>query len=266
MTFMPSSGPKHVILVNRFFFPDQSPTSDLLSDLAFSLSERGIRVTAITSRLRYDDRAARLPPRETVGNVEIRRVWSFRTNADTLLGRALEYLSFYLSASVSLWQATNRGDVIVAKTDPPLLSLIAAPVARLRRARLINWLQDIFPEVAERLGVAGDGGRTVFRLLRLLRNRSLRSADMNIVPGNWMAATLQQEGIDAGRVKVIANWCDGDLIKPTPSANGALRAQWELNELGRRCLRGKPRPSSRIRYHLRDHEPASGAVQISPAK
>ena len=76
---MPSSGPKHVLLVNRFFFPDQSPTSELLSDLAFSLSERGIRVTAITSRLRYDDRAARLPPRETVGNVEIRRVWSFRT-------------------------------------------------------------------------------------------------------------------------------------------------------------------------------------------
>ena len=231
MTFMPSSGPKHVILVNRFFFPDQSPTSDLLSDLAFSLSERGIRVTAITSRLRYDDRAAMLPPHEMVGNVEIRRVWSFRTNADTLLGRALEYLSFYLSASVSLWQATNRGDVIVAKTDPPLLSLIAAPVARLRRARLINWLQDIFPEVAERLGVAGGGGRTVFRLLRPLRNRSLRSADMNIVPGNWMAATLRQEGIDADRVKVIPNWCDGDLIKPTPSANGALRAQWELNDL-----------------------------------
>ena len=41
------------------------------------LVRRDFRVTAIASRLRYDDRAARLPSRDSLENVEIRRVWSF---------------------------------------------------------------------------------------------------------------------------------------------------------------------------------------------
>ena len=152
MNFVPTH-PKRILLLNRFFFPDQSPTSELLSDLAFALGHAGCQVTVITSRLRYDDRTAKLPPRDVLGNVEIQRVWSFRAKSDTLIGRGLEYLSFYLTAGLVLWRVAGRGDVIVAKTDPPLLSILAAPIARLKGARLINWLQDLFPEVAEQLGV-----------------------------------------------------------------------------------------------------------------
>lgn len=62
-----------------------------------------------------------------------------------------------------MWRLTREGDVIVAKTDPPLISLMGAVVARLRGARLVNWLQDLFPEVAEALGVRmGKNARTAF--------------------------------------------------------------------------------------------------------
>ena len=195
MTVAPTT-PKRVILLNRFFFPDQSPTSELLADLAFALAEQNMQVTVVTSRLRYDNRAAKLPSREVVRNVEIRRVWSFRSRTDTLVGRAIEYFSFYLIAGFELWRATRRGDIIIAKTDPPLLSILAAPVACLKGARLINWLQDLFPEVAERLGVAGAAGRPVFHILRSMRNRSLKSAQMNVVPGHLMERTLNQGGIN----------------------------------------------------------------------
>ena len=223
-----STKPKRVLLLNRFFFPDQSPTSELLSDLAFALGEVGYQVTVIASRLRYDDRTAKLPSRDVLGNVEIRRVWSFRSRADTLIGRALEYLSFYLSVGLGLWRAARRGDIIVAKTDPPLLSIVAAPIARLKGARLINWLQDLFPEVAEQLGVAGAAGRPAFHLLRRLRNRSLRSALMNVVPGNSMAKTLKREGVNSGRIRVIPNWTDGSVITPIAAADNPLRQEWGL--------------------------------------
>ena len=39
----------NIIFLNRFFYPDHSATSEILSDLAFALSERGFRVAAITS-------------------------------------------------------------------------------------------------------------------------------------------------------------------------------------------------------------------------
>ena len=98
------------------------------------------------------------PRTKPYGGVDIRRVWSFRSGRDHLVERSLEYLSFYLSAGFCLWRLARRGDVIIAKTDPPLLSVLASVVAKLRGAQLINWLQDLFPEVAERLGVAGAAG------------------------------------------------------------------------------------------------------------
>ena len=110
--------------------------------------------------------------------------------------RAISGISFFLSecAGFCLWRLTRPGDVIIAKTDPPLLSVLASIIARLRRARLINWLQDLFPEVAERLGVAGAPARPLFDVLRLLRNQSLRSAIANVVLGLAMEKTLEQEG------------------------------------------------------------------------
>jgi colanic acid biosynthesis glycosyl transferase WcaI len=222
---------KRVLLLNRFFFPDQSPTSALLSDLAFALGDRDFRVTVITSRLRYDDRDAKLCPRETVRGVEIRRIWSFRSGRDGLIERGFEYLSFYLSAGLCLWWLARGGDVIVAKTDPPLLSILASIIAQIRGARLINWLQDLFPEVAERLEVGGAAARPVFRLLQLMRNWSLRSAAMNVVPGIGMAKTLERAGIPPERIQVIPNWSDGNLIAPISSQANELRARWGLGTL-----------------------------------
>ena len=46
---------RRVIFVNRFFFPDHSATSQLVSDLAFHLTESGREVLALTSSQVYDD-------------------------------------------------------------------------------------------------------------------------------------------------------------------------------------------------------------------
>ena len=134
-----------VIFVNRFFHPDHSATSQLLSDLAFALAEAGLAVSVIASRQLYDDAARRLPARETVAGVCVRRVPSSRVGRRHLVGRALDYLSFYVSAAWCLWRCVRPGDVVIAKTDPPMLSALAVPIARRNGAHAVNWLQDIFP-------------------------------------------------------------------------------------------------------------------------
>ena len=141
-----------VVFVNRFCHPDHSATSQILSDLAAGLAAQGVAVTMIASRQRYDDPAAALPRREQWRGVEIQRVWTSRFGRRRLPGRALDYLSFYCSLPWTLWRLLRRGDVVVAMTDPPLVSLLVALVARLRGAVLVNWLQDLFPEVVINLG------------------------------------------------------------------------------------------------------------------
>src|SRR5262245_4927732 len=200
----------------------------MLSDLAFALADRGQAVCVITGRQRYDAPTERLPARGTVKGVSVHRLWTSRCGRANLLGRAVDYATFYAAAAWSLWRLARRGDVVIAKTDPPMLSLIAAPVCRLRGARLVNWLQDIFPETAEALRIGGRGAKALFRVLRWLRDRSLKAAHTNVVLAERMAERVCGLGIPAERVRVIANWADGKAIEPIEREANSLRAAWGL--------------------------------------
>jgi colanic acid biosynthesis glycosyl transferase WcaI len=221
---------RRIVFLNRYFYPDHSATSQMLSDLAFELAQHGDSVSVITSRQLYDAPDARLPARETYRGVSIRRVATSRFGRKSSPGRAIDYLTFYVSSAWALWKIAREGDLVVAKTDPPLLGVVVGPIARLRRAMLVNWLQDIFPEVAEATGFARHRlARFAFRLLAALRNRSLRMAAANVVIGERMAARLEALAVSPSRIHFIPNWTDGSSIRPVDHAGNSLRAAWDLS-------------------------------------
>ncbi len=219
------------VFVNRYFYPDHSATSQLLSDLAFELASNlvrdGAEVHVVTSRQRYDDPDAILAAMEVCNGVYVHRVWTTRFGRSTLLGRAMDYLTFYFSAAWCLWRTLRRDDVVVAKTDPPLISVVAMVVAKLRGATLINWVQDLFPEVAEALGVKAIHAGAP--LLRWLRNVSLRAAANNVVLGERMAARLLEQGVAPQAVTIIHNWSDSEAIHPVATQENTLRDEWSMS-------------------------------------
>jgi colanic acid biosynthesis glycosyl transferase WcaI len=213
-----------VVFVNRFFHPDHSATSQLESDLAFELAERGMQVVAITSRQRYDNARAALPRIEEVRGVRILRVHTPTFGRDNLVGRALDYLGFYLGSMWRVLCEARRGDVVVAMTDPPLLGVALWPAAALRGARLVHWLQDLFPEVAERLGVRVI--RPVAGILRTLRNAALRRGRAIVVIGDAMARLVEREcGVAP---TVIPNWALEEEGGSMARLDHPLRREWGL--------------------------------------
>ncbi len=214
--------------VNRFFFPDHSATSQLLTDLAFHLAKTGVVVHVVSSRQVHDDPNATLPRHDIIQGVRVTRVWTTQFGRQHLLGRTFDYLTFYLAAAWSLFALVKPGDIVVAKTDPPLVSVVAAMVAKIRRAKLINWIQDLFPEVAGVLGVGGIG--RLGGLLRSVRNWSLLIASKNVVIGDGMAKKLAGEGIKLEAIQVIHNWADGCAIQPVDRDKNELRREWNLLE------------------------------------
>lgn len=168
----------------------------MLSDLAFYLGRKGADVTVVAGRQLYDDPKAALSPEEVCGNVRIHRVWSSTFGRQRLITRAIDYLSFYLSAALWLFADLGRDCCIVAKTDPPLISVFTAMVAGLRGATHYTWLQDLFPEVATALNVRL-AGKAQFALRRL-RNWSLRVSRTNVVIGEKMREKLLNQGISPG--------------------------------------------------------------------
>ena len=180
----------------------------------------------VTSRQQYGDAASRLAPFEVVGGVGVSRVWTSRYGRQNLFGRALDYLTFYAAAGWCLWRRAGPGDIVVAKTDPPLISVFAAVVARLRGATLINWTQDLFPEVATALGVKAV--KPVEPILRALRNFSLKTARQNVVLGQRMAQRIEAQGVPLDRIRIIHNWSDETQIVPIDRDANPLRREWGL--------------------------------------
>lgn len=216
-----------LVFVNRFFFPDHSATSQLLSDLAFQLAGAGRDVHIVTSTQSYDDPMAALPAYEVIGGVNVHRAASTRFGRAALVGRAVDYASFYRSVRRALAGLLRPGDVVVAKTDPPLTSIVAMAAARRSGARLVNWLQDIYPETAVELQVPLMRGPVAASLARL-RDRSLRQAAATVVVGDLMGQKVEMLGAPPARVHVIPNWCDDEAIRPlAPSAN-PLHEAWGL--------------------------------------
>lgn len=218
-----------ILFVNRFYRPDHSATAQILSDLAEALAARGWPVAIITSRMRYDDPAVRLAPRETLDGVEVIRVATTRFGRAGIVGRLADYASFYLSAFASVLRNAKRGDFVVAKTDPPMLGAVIGLAARIKGARLINWLQDLYPEVAAEMGVGAMRG-PAGRMLRAIRNRSLNRALLNVAIGERMAERLRAEGVAERRIAVLPNWSDDVAIQPVPRAEAVLRGEWGIRD------------------------------------
>jgi colanic acid biosynthesis glycosyl transferase WcaI len=218
-----------LIFINRYFHPDQSATSRLLSDLTFALAHTGHSILILTSQQRYDDPGARLPAREIRGRVKVHRLAGTRFGRTTLLGRSIDYLSFYFLMVVTLLKLARAGDTIVTMTDPPMLSLVAAPIARLKGCRVINWLQDLYPEVA--LAVGTPFLRPIVaKLIKAFRDRSLRAADCNVVIATAMAERVSTLDVKKEHIRVIHNWVDDHALSPIPAHENPLRRAWALED------------------------------------
>ncbi|MEK6805789.1 MAG: glycosyltransferase family 4 protein [Pseudomonadota bacterium] len=217
-----------LIFLNRYYWPDESATSQMLTDLAEALARRGYSVTVMTSRQKLEQARPALEPLGQHGGVTIQRLWTTSFGRAHLLGRALDYLSFYLSAIWSVLRQVRRGDIVIAKTDPPLLGAILEPFVRLKRGALVNWLQDVYPEVAVRLGVLS-ARSPLTRVLMALRDRSLRRAKFNVVIGERMREYLAGRIGPTAKLHVIHNWAAPIDWTAQPNSENPLRRQLGLD-------------------------------------
>ena len=214
-----------LVFFNRFFYPDPSATSQMLTDLAFHMAQAGHEVHVVASRVPQGELEE-----ELVRGVRIHRVADSTQGDHGLPRKALDYYGFYRGARAAARKLLGPGDVAILLTDPPLLSVAVAPLVRRVRGKVVLWMQDLFPEVAREYGVPGLRGPLGNALLGR-RDRSLALADDIVAIGELMAQRLRaRPGVAADRVRTIHNWADGREIVPMTRAADGLRAQWSIGD------------------------------------
>ena len=217
----------HIAFFNRSYYPDQTATGQLLTELCEHLvRDHACRVSVVTGLPLQPIEGVASPPRGLVARewqheVEILRARGTRFPKGSLLGRASNYVSYFLSACVAGLRL-DHPDVVVALTDPPIVGL-AAWMAGLRfRAPLVMAYQDVFPEVT---AVLEDfHNEAVTGLLEAVNKFLVRRAAANVAIGETMRRRLiEGKGAPADRTVVIANWADTALIQPGARENTFAR-------------------------------------------
>jgi len=197
-----------ILLVNQFFWPDSSATSQLLTDLARGLVERGHEVYAISADGGYNVPSTGSPPAVRICRVKTSRFSRGR------VGRMVSYLSFYFLATFRA-VFLPRPDLVVTLTTPPLLSLLGTALKAVRGCRHFIWEMDVYPDVAIDLNYFKAGSPTD-RVTGWLADLSRRRADGIVALGECMKRRLVDRGVDATRIFVADNWADGTAIQPIP--------------------------------------------------
>src|SRR6266849_9693863 len=189
-----------VLILNQYYWPGVEATAHLLSELAEALADE-FDIAVVTGMVTDVEEVGTT----TRNGVRIIRVRSTAFDRSRLALRATNYLT-YLAQSLIRALRTERPDVVLCMTDPPVIANIALLVARRFRVPLIVISQDVFPEIAVQLKRLENP--IVMSLLRGLVGLYLRRADRIVAIGDTMRKRLEEKGAPAERMLVIPNWID----------------------------------------------------------
>jgi glycosyltransferase involved in cell wall biosynthesis len=215
-----------IYLVNRYFWPDESATSLLLTDLAEDLQAAGHEVTVFTSRQLYNQPQARLPERESWQGIQIRRLATSCFGRRRFLGRLLDILTFHLALRYG-HEVTARPDAWFVMTDPPLIVNTVLQVRRRFPGWVVHHVDDVYPDLAMALGSWPRQG-WVARWLGRQMDKALQDCDQVLALGACMARVLQGKGVAPERLAITPPWADGRRLTPLPHRDNPFRRELGL--------------------------------------
>lgn len=221
-----------ILLLTLYFAPDPAANAVIMTELAEQLAALGHEVTVVAAFPHYDTNRiwdayrGKLVQREQHGPVCVYRTYLYVPgNKTNIVGRLLNYLSFnLLSALVAAWQP--RHDVILAPSPPLTNGMGAFFVSRLRGIPYVYNVQDIYPDIAIRLGLLTNP--TLIRHFRWMEDFVYRHAAAVTVLSDGFRRNLHQKGVPETKLAVIPNFIDVDFVRPGEKDNPFSRAHgWQ---------------------------------------
>jgi glycosyltransferase involved in cell wall biosynthesis len=155
------------------------------------------------------------------GVVRVRRVASTTFLRYRTWKRVLNYVT-YLAGAFFAGLFVPRPDVVIAATDPPLLSVVGLWLSRARRAAFVHLIWDVQPELAISAGLLPPG--RLSRTLSRLNGHAVRQAACVIAPTAAIGQVAVQLGVLPERVQTIPHWEDLDVVQVRPKINAFSRA------------------------------------------
>ena len=195
-----------ILVLSQYFWPENFRINDVVEGLV----QCGHQVTVFTALPNYP--SGRFfpgygpfgPSYENYKGAEVHRVPLIPRGKGGGLRLALNYLSHALCATLFAWRATGRYDAILVYAPSPITIGIPARFLRwLKGARLVFWVQDLWPESLAATG-AMRNPLLLAALGRLVR-WIYRGCDRVLVQSRAFAASIEAHGVPRERIGYLPN-------------------------------------------------------------
>lgn len=213
-------------LISEFFYPYQTSTQKILTELAEDLVEQELDVSVLTTKNAYREEKQTLKKYEVYKGIKIKRIAASSFSRDSFIGRILNYLTFTTGILFNLL-FKNDYDKILFVSNPPLVPFIGYLVNKLRRKPYVYLVHDVYPDVAIKLGVIKPQS-LIAKIMNFINNKIYQNAEKIIVLGEDMKKVIVKKGINPDKIVIITNWADSTKNYPV-NVSEEFYKKYQLN-------------------------------------
>jgi colanic acid biosynthesis glycosyl transferase WcaI len=221
-----------VLLLSLVFPPDNVSTAQIMGELAVDLGKHGHRVTVISTIPHYNQNLENerdQPLRPKWGKILYQSEYHGITvyhafmppKGKNILWRLLAWAFFHIISVIAGLTIVPRSSIIVAPSPPLTIGLCAWVLSILHRAPYIYNVQEIYPDIAIRLGAVRN--RWIIDFLYRLEKIIYSKASAVTVIASRMREQLLEKGVSNDKVHIIPNFVDVSDLVPLEKTNNFSR-------------------------------------------
>jgi colanic acid biosynthesis glycosyl transferase WcaI len=207
-----------ILIVSQYYYPEDVAAAVWMPQLAKGLAEKGHDVVVLTAFPNYPKRIVckgyrgKLFQREWIDGIRVIRTWIYASPRETYLSRVLNWGSFCLTSFLGGILAVHKPDMVYAVLPPLPLGVFAVLLARIKGARVVCCVEDIYPLIAMELGILKNPLMIWF--FRRMERWIYRHTDGLIGISEGFKRHFLEAGADGAKISVIPNWADTSVIRP----------------------------------------------------
>ncbi|WP_291632267.1 glycosyltransferase family 4 protein [Clostridium sp.] len=206
-----------ILFLTQYCPPEVGAPQNRIFEFAKGLKQLGHEVTILTALPNYpkgeifDGYKGKKVFLEEIEGIKIVRTSIYATKSKSFTKRLRNYLSFTFSSVFQGYKYIERQDFIITESPPLFLGWSGYILSKLKKAKFIFNISDLWPESAVKLGVLNN--KLFIKLSVWLEEFCYRKASAVTCQTQGILDDIVGRGFDKNKVHLITNGVNTELFK-----------------------------------------------------
>lgn len=206
-----------ILFLTQYCPPEVGAPQNRIFEFAKKLKEFGHEVTILTALPNYprgeifDEYKGRGVVIEEIEGIKIVRTSIYATKSKSFTKRLRNYLSFTFSSVLKGAKHIDKQDVIITESPPLFLGFSGFVLAKLKKAKFIFNISDLWPESAIKLGVLHN--KLFIKMSVWLEEFCYRHVAAVTCQTQGIVDDIVNRGFDKNKIHLLTNGVDTNLFK-----------------------------------------------------